>query len=154
GGRRPAHDGIAHLRAREGTAGSPISNTFRTGLRRGSMERLPDRIGRPPRPTLAGVPTDGDDLRNRNAPANGPGSAVADPRGAELTGTPADRESSPAASAAADGTEEPQPPRPNDGSLRVDEDTPLTAVMRADEFEGFGNLIFPASDRITEGMTV
>src|SRR5699024_3642723 len=26
--------------------------------------------------------------------------------------------------------------------------------MRADEFEGFGNLIFPASDRITEGMTV
>jgi acetyl esterase/lipase len=100
------------------------------------------------------VTTEEDDLRNRNDITLGAGSAVVDLSGAELTGTPADREISPAASAAADGTEDPQAPRPNDGSLRVDEDTPLTAVMRADEFEGFGNLIFPASDRITEGMTV
>src|SRR5699024_10550893 len=134
GGRHPAHDAIAHLRAEEGTAGSPISNTFRTVLRRGSMERLPDRIGRPRSPTVAGVTTEEDDLRNRNDITFGAGSAVDDLSGAELTGTPADREISPAASAAADGTEDPQAPRPNDGSLRVDEDTPLTAVMRADEF--------------------
>src|SRR5690625_6959570 len=94
------------------------------------MERLPDRIGRPRGPTVAGVTTEEDDLRNRNDITFGAGSAVDDLSGAELTGTPADREISPAASAAADGTEDPQAPRPNDGSLRVDEDTPLTAVMR------------------------
>jgi hypothetical protein len=76
------------------------------------------------------VTTEEDDLRNRNDITFGAGSAVVDLSGAELTGTPADREISPAASAAADGTEDPQAPRPNDGSLRVDEDTPLTAVMR------------------------
>src|SRR5699024_10117127 len=84
----------------------------------------------------------------------GAGSAVDDLSGAELTGTPADRVISPAASAATDGTEDPPAPRPNDGSLRVDEDTPLTAGISADEFDGLGNRDFPASDSITDGTTV
>lgn len=98
--------------------------------------------------------TEEDDLRNRNDITFGADSAVVDLSGVELTGTPADREISPAESAAAGGSEDPHASRPNDGSLRVDEDTPLTAVLSADEFEGFGNLIFPSSDAITEDMTV
>lgn len=39
-------------------------------------------------------------------------------------------------------------------SLRVDETTPLTAVMNAPEFAGFGELIFPSSERITADMTI
>lgn len=39
-------------------------------------------------------------------------------------------------------------------SLHVDETTALAAVMNADEFDGFGELIFPSAERITDDMTV
>ncbi|TWH16080.1 Esterase/lipase [Rhodococcus rhodochrous J45] len=39
-------------------------------------------------------------------------------------------------------------------SLHVDESTPLVEVMSAPEFDGFGPLLFPFYDRITDGMTV
>lgn len=48
----------------------------------------------------------------------------------------------------------PGTPRPGEVSLRVNEATPLRAVMAAQEFAGFGELIFPSGDRIPEGMTI
>ena len=41
-----------------------------------------------------------------------------------------------------------------ESSLVVTETTRLTAVIAAPEFAGFGDLVFPSSDRITDAMTV
>lgn len=49
---------------------------------------------------------------------------------------------------------EPHVPAPRGSSLHIRPDTPLSAVMAAEDFEPFGALVLPSSARITQDMTI
>lgn len=67
---------------------------------------------------------------------------------------PGDTAASPAGTAAPTPPTTGSPAASRVRTVEISETTPLSAIMDADEFDGFGGLLFPSRERITGGMTV